>query len=84
MWTALFAIIVFFAALFWSENFVGALIGSFLLWLVIRSAGAPYPGPQGGSSTPGSSGSGPGLLSIVLMAVGASWLFGGRDEDCDC
>lgn len=84
MWAGVFAIIVFFMALAWSENFVGSLIGSFLLWLIIRSASAPYPSSRGGSSAPGCSGSGPGLLSIALVVIGVSSLFGDGDDDCDC
>ena len=87
MWAGVSAVVVFLAVWAWGGSFFwAAMAGSFLLGVFIEIVDKPPRDSQDGSPTsiPRSSGSCPGLLGIVLMLAGLSWLFGGGDGDCDC
>lgn len=70
--TGLGTLIAFFLALFVTENFWIAALGSLFVWCILASVRALF-----------CLATEHGLLGLVLAALGLSWLFGGGDDDCD-
>ena len=86
MWLGGSGIVVFLAVWAASGSLFWAGLASAPLWgLLLASVDEPPRDSGAGSSTPVAESpcSCPGLLRIVLVVAGVSWLFGGGDDDGD-